>query len=79
MKLSELTIGQSAHVMDVTGDDAIAVRLLEMGLVDGVEITLLGAAPMGDPLEYLIRGSRLSLRRAEAQRVEVDASAISPR
>lgn len=72
IRLSDLAVGQSARVIDVDGDDAIAVRLLEMGLVDGVEITLLGAAPLGDPLEFLIRGSRLSLRRLEAQRVEIE-------
>lgn len=71
-RLSELAVGQSARVIDVAGNDAVAVRLLEMGLVDGVEITLLGAAPLGDPLEFLVRGSRLSLRKTEAQRVEVE-------
>jgi ferrous iron transport protein A len=70
-RLSELTVGQTARVIDVNGDDAVAVRLLEMGLVDGAEITLLGAAPLGDPLEFLVRGSRLSLRKTEASRVEV--------
>jgi ferrous iron transport protein A len=70
-RLSELVVGQSAKVIDVDGNDAVSVRLLEMGLVDGVEITLLGAAPLGDPLEFLVRGSRLSLRKTEAQRVEV--------
>jgi ferrous iron transport protein A len=73
-RLNELAVGQTARVLDVDGDDAIAVRLLEMGLVDGVEITLLGAAPLGDPLEFLVRGSRLSLRKAEAGRVEVEFS-----
>jgi len=71
-RLSDLAVGQSAKVIDVDGNDAVAVRLLEMGLVDGVEITLLGAAPLGDPLEFLVRGSRLSLRKTEAQRVEVE-------
>jgi len=70
-RLSDLTVGQTARVVDVDGDDAVAVRLLEMGLVDGVEITLLGAAPLGDPLEFLVRGSRLSLRKSEASRVEI--------
>ena len=70
-RLSDLALGQSARVIDVDGEDAVAVRLLEMGLVEGVEITLLGAAPLGDPLEFLIRGSRLSLRKTEAHRVEV--------
>ena len=73
-RLSDLAVGQTARVIDVDGDDAVAVRLLEMGLVDGAEITLLGAAPLGDPLEFLIRGSRLSLRKTEANRVEIALS-----
>lgn len=69
--LSELTIGRSARVVNVTGTDGVCVRLLEMGLIPGVEVWLLGAAPLGDPLEFELRGYRLSLRRSEAARVEV--------
>ena len=47
-------------------------RMLEMGLTPGTEIEILGTAPMGDPLEVLLRGYRLSLRRSEADLVEVD-------
>jgi Fe2+ transport system protein FeoA len=46
--------------------------MLEMGLTPGTEIEILGTAPMGDPLEVLLRGYRLSLRRSEADLVEVD-------
>ncbi len=66
-------IGQRGRIVDVTGDDAISVRLMEMGLIDGEEIELLGFAPLGDPAEYLIRGYRLSLRKAEAARVQIEA------
>lgn len=69
--LDTLVAGERAHVLDVDGEDAVAIRLMEMGLVDGVEVEHLGAAPLGDPLEFLIRGYRLSLRRAEARRVVV--------
>lgn len=64
--------GQRGRVLDVTGDDAIAVRLMEMGLTDGAEIELIGFAPLGDPIEFLIRGYRLSLRKAEASRVSIE-------
>ena len=64
--------GQRARILDVTGDDAIAVRLMEMGLTDGAEIELIGFAPLGDPIEFLIRGYRLSLRKAEASRVAIE-------
>lgn len=73
MTLDELHIGQCACIVDVCGDDGIAIRLMEMGLTDGEEITLIGFAPLGDPIEFLIRGYRLSLRKAEAKRVTVSA------
>ena len=66
-------IGQRGRIVEVTGDDAISVRLMEMGLIDGEEIQVLGFAPLGDPAEYLIRGYRLSLRKAEAARVQIEA------
>jgi ferrous iron transport protein A len=70
--LSELSLGATAIIRDITGDDAIAIRLMEMGLTEGEEIALIGAAPLGDPLEFSIRGYRLSLRKTEAARVLVD-------
>jgi len=77
LRLDELAVGQVARVLDVEGEDAVAVRLLEMGLVDGTEVRFLGAAPLGDPLEFLIRGARLSLRRSEARRVSVEPNTVS--
>jgi len=71
MTLDDLAIGQTAEIVDVQGEDGIAIRLMEMGLTDGEEITLVGIAPLGDPMEYLIRSYRLSLRKAEAKRVTV--------
>ena len=68
--LAELPIGARATVKDVAGQDDIALRLLEMGLTPGVEIRLLGAALLGDPLEIEVRGYRLSLRKTEAQRIQ---------
>jgi ferrous iron transport protein A len=64
--------GQRGRILSVTGDDAIAVRLMEMGLTDGAEIELVGFAPLGDPAEFMIRGYRLSLRKAEASRVTLE-------
>jgi ferrous iron transport protein A len=68
---AELRIGERARVARVDGMDEIAVRLLEMGLTPGVELELLGKAPLGDPLEFELRGYRLSVRIAEARRVAV--------
>ncbi len=69
--LNDLVPGERARILEVLGDDSIAMRLLEMGLTDGEEIELLGRAPLGDPIEYCVRGYRLSLRSDEAKRVEV--------
>ena len=78
--LNELReIGQRGRIIDVMGDDAVSVRLMEMGLTDGEEIELIGFAPLGDPIEYLIRGYRLSLRKAEAARVTIEPLSQSAR
>lgn len=72
MTLDQIPRGTSARICDVTGDDTLAIRLMEMGLIEGEEIELLGVAPLGDPLEFSIRGYRLSLRANEARRVVVE-------
>jgi ferrous iron transport protein A len=68
---AELSIGESGRVAKVGGADDIARRLLEMGVTPGAMIRRLGAAPLGDPLEFELRGYRLSLRKAEARQVEL--------
>lgn len=68
---AELRVGERARVARVDGMDEISMRLLEMGLTPGVELELLGKAPLGDPLEFELRGYRLSVRIAEARRVAV--------
>jgi ferrous iron transport protein A len=70
---TELAVGQSGRVVRVAGSDDISRRLLEMGVTPGIELRCLGAAPMGDPLEFELRGYRLSLRRSEARHIEIDA------
>ena len=69
--IPELQIGQIASIVEISGQDGIAIRLMEMGLTDGEEIQLIGFAPLGDPIEFLVRSYRLSLRKAEAKRVTV--------
>jgi ferrous iron transport protein A len=68
---ADLDVGQSASVVRIAGSDDVSQRLLEMGVTPGVEIRRLGAAPLGDPLEFELRGYRLSLRRNEAQHIEI--------
>jgi ferrous iron transport protein A len=74
LSLADLREGQSATIVEVSGDDSIAVRLMEMGLTDGERVKVVGFAPLGDPLEIMIRGYRLSLRCAEAKRVVVESA-----
>ena len=70
--LAQLKIGGAGIVAAIAGDDEISIRLMEMGLTPGVNISLLGKAPLGDPLEIELRGYRLSLRLSEAARVELE-------
>jgi ferrous iron transport protein A len=72
--LADISIGDHVRVDRVEGDDAISVRLLEMGLTPGVEVSLIGTAPLGDPLEVELRGYRLSLRRSEAMRIAIEST-----
>jgi ferrous iron transport protein A len=71
--LACLRPGQKARIAAVWGDDTVTLRLLEMGLTEGEEVTLLGFAPLGDPIEFSVRGYRVSLRGLEAERVLVEA------
>ena len=72
--LAQLSLGQSARVIQLSSCGEIAQRLLEMGVTPGIEIRFIGSAPLGDPLEYELRGYRLCMRRTEAEQIEVEAS-----
>ena len=74
MTLDQLRRGERARIVDVEGDDTISVRLMEMGLTEGEEIELIDFAPLGDPIEFAVRGYRLSLRTEEARRVVIERS-----
>ena len=71
LPLDQLRIGQRACICAVGGSESLVQRLLEMGLLEGEEIEVLGFAPFGDPMEIRLRDYRLSLRRAEAAGVTV--------
>ncbi len=70
--LSHLKEGESGVIDEIIGDDSLAMRLMEMGILEGEPITLIGYAPMGDPLEFELRGYRISLRKTEAERVRLE-------
>ena len=70
--LDQLRTGQRGRVEAVRGDDALVQRLLEMGVLEGEEVEVLGFAPLGGPMEIRLRDYRLSLRRSEAARILVE-------
>ena len=72
MKLSDLKAGESGIVRDVLGSGAIHRRLLSMGIVPGAVIRAVRISPLGDPVVYEIRGFFVSLRKKDAEYVEVD-------
>jgi Fe2+ transport system protein FeoA len=69
--LDQLRLGERARVQSLLGEDGITQRLLEMGLLEGEEVEVIGFAPLGDPIEIRLHNYRLSLRRSEASRVIV--------
>jgi ferrous iron transport protein A len=70
--LDQLTPGQSATVKKVGGEGPVRRRLMDMGIVRGIEITMIKASPLGDPIEYELRDYHLSLRKMEARSIEVE-------
>ena len=72
--LDQLQTGQRARIDAVQGVDALGQRLLEMGLLEGDEVEVVGFAPLGDPMEIRLRDYRLSLRRTEAARILVSVT-----
>ncbi len=71
MLLSEIPIGQVVQVARIAGGGSFRRRLMELGLVPGTRVELLRVAPLGDPLELLVRGASLSIRKQEASAIEV--------
>lgn len=72
LKLDQIPPGARARVTGVEGTDALAQRLMELGLIEGSTVEVVRLAPLGDPMELRLLGSLLSVRRAEAARVSVE-------
>ena len=70
--LREATIGSTVRVVKLHGEGALRRRIMDMGLTKGVEVTVRKVAPLGDPIEVTLRGYELSLRKADAEMVEVE-------
>ena len=75
MTLHLTPAGGDARIRRLSGDPAVRERLAELGLTPGQRVRLLRRAPLGDPLELLVRGYRLAVRREEADAVEVEQGA----
>jgi len=73
MTLNQLKVGNSAVITTVGGDGALRCRLLDMGLIPHTRVTLQKVAPMGDPIEIMVRGYELTLRVDDAKKIEVRA------
>ncbi len=74
-RLTKLPVGKTARVTRIEGSGAVRQRLLEMGLVRGASVRFVRVAPLGDPIEIQLRGSHLSLRREDADRILVTQEA----
>ena len=73
MTLNELKVGESAVITAVGGEGALRCRLLDMGLIPHPRVPLQKVAPMGDPIEIMVRGYELTLRVDDAKKIEVRA------
>lgn len=72
MTLNEIKIGSSAVITAVGGGGALRCRLLDMGLIPHTRVVLQKVAPMGDPIEIMVRGYELTLRVEDAKKIEVE-------
>ena len=73
--LREIKVGQTCTVKRLHGEGAVKRRIMDMGLTKGVEVYVRKVAPLGDPMELTVRGYELSIRKADAEMVEVEMSA----
>ena len=70
--LKEVPVGETAKVVKIHGEGAVKRRIMDMGITKGVEIYVRKVAPLGDPIEITVRGYELSLRKADAESIEVE-------
>ena len=70
--LKETGIGETVRVVRLHGEGAVKRRIMDMGITKGVEVFVRKVAPLGDPIEVTVRGYELSLRKADAEMIEVE-------
>lgn len=71
MTLKDAKIGSTVNVKKLTGEGAVKRRIMDMGITKGIDIYVRKVAPLGDPIEITVRGYELSLRKADAEMIEV--------
>ena len=69
--LKETAVGQTVKIAKVHGEGAVRRRIMDMGMTKGTEVTVRKVAPLGDPIEITVRGYELSIRKADAEMVEI--------
>ena len=70
--LKDVKVGETATVVKLHGEGAVKRRIMDMGITRGVELFLRKVAPLGDPMELNVRGYELSVRKADAEMIEVE-------
>lgn len=70
--LKEVPCGTTAKVVKLTGEGAVKRRIMDMGITKGVDVFVRKVAPLGDPIEVTVRGYELSVRKADAQMIQVE-------
>lgn len=70
--LRDVRVGENAKVVKLHGEGAVKRRIMDMGITRGVEVYIRKVAPLGDPVEITVRGYELSLRKADAEMIEVE-------
>lgn len=73
MTLREVPCGKTVKVTKLTGDGPVKRRIMDMGITKGVEVFVRKVAPLGDPVEVTVRGYELSLRKADAEMIQVES------
>ena len=71
MTLRDVSVGQTVKVTRLNGDGPVKRRIMDMGITKGVEVYVRKVAPLGDPVEVTVRGYELSLRKADAEMIEI--------
>ena len=72
MTLKDTKVGQTVQVKRLNGEGAVKRRIMDMGITKGTQVFVRKVAPLGDPIEVTVRGYELSLRKADAEMVEVE-------